>query len=47
MAIVVTELVANAVLHAGTPIHLMLDVHPGEIRVEVEDGSSQRATWYE
>ncbi len=47
VAIVVTELVANAVLHAGTPIHLMLDVHPGEIRVEVEDGSSQRATRYE
>jgi anti-sigma regulatory factor (Ser/Thr protein kinase) len=42
VALVVTELVANAVLHAGAPISLTvrrLDDRPDAVRVEVADGS--------
>ena len=37
----VSELVANAVLHTGTPLRVV--VHPGDdrVRVEVHDGSRQ------
>lgn len=35
----VSELVTNAVVHAGTAIGLSVLVHPGGARVEVQDGS--------
>lgn len=35
----VSELVTNAVVHAGTPIAVRVAVAPGSVRVEVEDGS--------
>jgi anti-sigma regulatory factor (Ser/Thr protein kinase) len=39
--VLVSELVANAVLHTGTPVTVV--VHPGDerVRVEVHDGSAQ------
>lgn len=39
MALVVTELVANAVRHAGTDIELSLTHIASGVRVEVKDGS--------
>jgi anti-sigma regulatory factor (Ser/Thr protein kinase) len=38
-ALVVTELVTNAVLHARTAIALSVDVEPGRIRLRVADES--------
>lgn len=39
-ALVVSELVTNALLHAGTPIHVAARVEDATLRVEVRDGSS-------
>jgi anti-sigma regulatory factor (Ser/Thr protein kinase) len=38
-ALLVTELVSNAVLHARTDIVLMVDVAPGRVILRVRDGS--------
>jgi anti-sigma regulatory factor (Ser/Thr protein kinase) len=38
-ALLVSELVTNAVLHARTPLHLSLRLHPNRVRVEVGDGN--------
>jgi anti-sigma regulatory factor (Ser/Thr protein kinase) len=40
--LLVTELVANAVLHGAAPIHLELFVHRPFVGIEVFDGSSVR-----
>lgn len=37
----VSELVANAVLHTGTPIEIVVTAEAGGVRVEVHDGSPQ------
>lgn len=37
--IVVSELATNAVRHAQTPFTVAVDVRPGTIRIEVEDGA--------
>ena len=37
----VSELVANAVLHTGTPIEVVVCPEPDRVRVEVHDGSPQ------
>lgn len=37
MTLVVSELVSNAVLHAGTNVELRLDVGPSSVRIEVYD----------
>lgn len=39
--LLVSELVANAVLHAGTPVELVVAVDGHRARVEVHDGSPQ------
>ncbi|GAA4883283.1 ATP-binding protein [Kitasatospora terrestris] len=39
VVLLVAELVANAVLHAGGPIELVLDAHPTRLRIEVSDNS--------
>lgn len=39
--LLVSELVANAVLHAGTPVELVVAVDGERARVEVHDGSPQ------
>jgi anti-sigma regulatory factor (Ser/Thr protein kinase) len=39
-ALVVTELAANAVIHAGTPFVITLSVGLGAVRISVHDGSS-------
>jgi anti-anti-sigma factor len=41
MATILTELVANAVLHAGTELVLSVSVSGGHLYVAVHDGSSQ------
>ena len=38
--LLISELVINAVLHAGTESELVLRSRPGQLRVEVSDGSS-------
>jgi anti-sigma regulatory factor (Ser/Thr protein kinase) len=38
--LLISELVINAVLHAGTESELVLRCRPGHLRVEVTDGSS-------
>lgn len=46
--LVVSELVTNAVVHAGTMVSLRITAEPSAIRVEVEDGSVRlpvRRTW--
>ena len=40
-ALLVTELVSNAVLHARTDIVLMVDVTPGRVILRVRDGSDE------
>jgi len=35
----VSELVANAVLHTGTPIEVVISPEPDGVRIEVHDGS--------
>ena len=39
VALVVTELVANAVRHAGTVLKVRLEIDRSRVRVEVTDGS--------
>jgi anti-sigma regulatory factor (Ser/Thr protein kinase) len=39
VALLVTELVTNAVLHARTKLHLFLEAEPGIVRLRVEDHS--------
>ncbi|GAB3845724.1 STAS domain-containing protein [Dactylosporangium cerinum] len=39
--LVVTELVANSVLHAGTPMRLLLSLREHHLHVSVRDGSSR------
>ena len=39
VALLVTELVTNAILHARTPLRLDIDVQPDRVRVCVEDSS--------
>jgi anti-sigma regulatory factor (Ser/Thr protein kinase) len=41
IALVVTELVANAVRHAGTDIEVSVTHIPGGVRLEVRDGSTR------
>ncbi|MFJ9648334.1 ATP-binding protein [Streptomyces sp. NPDC004244] len=38
IVLVVAELVANAMLHAGGPLELVLDASPSRLRIEVSDG---------
>lgn len=38
-ALLVSELVANAVLHTGTPLEVVVAVDGAHVRVEVHDGS--------
>jgi anti-sigma regulatory factor (Ser/Thr protein kinase) len=42
VALLVTELVTNAILHARTPLHLTLEPHDGRVRISVEDESQQQ-----
>jgi anti-sigma regulatory factor (Ser/Thr protein kinase) len=42
LALVVTELVANAVNHAGTVLRVRLEIRRSGVRVEVSDGSAWR-----
>lgn len=39
MVLLVSELVSNVVLHAGTPCQLLIDADAQRVRVEVVDGS--------
>lgn len=39
--ILVSELVANAILHTGTPLEVVVTTGAGRARVEVHDGSPQ------
>lgn len=38
--LVVSELMANVVQHAGTPVDVHLRIEPATVRVELHDGSS-------
>ncbi|MFD7629520.1 ATP-binding protein [Streptomyces sp. NPDC059851] len=40
IVLVVAELVANAMLHAGGPLELVLDASPPRLRIEVSDGDA-------
>jgi anti-sigma regulatory factor (Ser/Thr protein kinase) len=42
IALIVTELVTNAILHARTPLHLTVDQSPGHVRISVEDESTDQ-----
>ncbi len=42
-ALAVSELVTNAVIHAGTPAKVALTVHDGSLRLEVQDFHPDRA----
>jgi anti-sigma regulatory factor (Ser/Thr protein kinase) len=42
VALLVTELVTNAILHAGTPLHLEIHAQPDHIRLCVEDTSPRQ-----
>jgi anti-sigma regulatory factor (Ser/Thr protein kinase) len=42
VALLVTELVTNAILHAGTPLQLAIDAQPDRIRLCVEDASPRQ-----
>jgi anti-sigma regulatory factor (Ser/Thr protein kinase) len=44
VALLVTELVTNAILHARTPLLLTLESHPGYVRICVDDQSDDRPT---
>jgi len=39
VALLVTELVTNAILHARTPMQLTLEARPGHVRICVQDES--------
>ena len=42
VSLLVTELVTNAILHARTPLRLVIEAHPDRVRVRVEDSSPQQ-----
>jgi anti-sigma regulatory factor (Ser/Thr protein kinase) len=42
IALLVTELVTNAILHARTPFVLTLESRPGHVRICVEDASNEQ-----
>jgi len=42
IALLVTELVTNAILHARTPLLLTLESRPGHVRICVEDRSNDQ-----
>jgi anti-sigma regulatory factor (Ser/Thr protein kinase) len=42
VALLVTELVTNAILHARTPLHLTVEIRSGRVRIAVEDESADR-----
>ena len=42
VALLVTELVTNAILHARTPLQLTLEMRPGVVRICVEDESNEQ-----
>jgi anti-sigma regulatory factor (Ser/Thr protein kinase) len=42
VALLVTELVTNAILHARTPLQLTVESRPGSVRIRVEDESNER-----
>jgi anti-sigma regulatory factor (Ser/Thr protein kinase) len=42
VALLVTELVTNAILHARTPMHLQIETRPGHVRLCVEDTSDRQ-----
>jgi anti-sigma regulatory factor (Ser/Thr protein kinase) len=42
--LLVSELVSNAVLHAGTELEVVARVHPDRLAVEVHDGAGGQAT---
>ena len=42
VALLVTELVTNAILHARTPLLLTLESRPGHVRICVEDESNDQ-----
>ena len=44
IALLVTELVTNAILHARTPFQLTLESRPDHVRICVEDHSNERPT---
>ena len=44
IALLVTELVTNAILHARTPLLLTLESRPDHVRICVEDASNERPT---
>jgi anti-sigma regulatory factor (Ser/Thr protein kinase) len=39
-SLLVTELVTNAILHARTPLRLVIETHPDHVRLGVEDEST-------
>lgn len=39
VSLLVTELVTNGILHARTPLRLLIEANPGRVRVCVEDSS--------
>lgn len=42
IALLVTELVTNAILHARTPLQLVIETHPHHVRLCVEDSSPEQ-----
>jgi anti-sigma regulatory factor (Ser/Thr protein kinase) len=42
VSLLVTELVTNAILHARTPLRLVIEAHPDRVRICVEDSSPQQ-----
>ena len=42
VALLVTELVTNAILHARTPMQLTMEAQPDHVRICVEDRSRER-----
>jgi anti-sigma regulatory factor (Ser/Thr protein kinase) len=44
IALLVTELVTNAILHARTTMQLTVETRPGVVRIAVEDESSDQPT---
>jgi anti-sigma regulatory factor (Ser/Thr protein kinase) len=44
VALLVTELVTNAILHARTPLRLTLEFRPAHVRICVHDGSTEPPT---
>jgi len=42
VALLVTELVTNAILHARTPLQLQIETRPNHVRIGVEDASDRQ-----